>query len=594
MHPVRDSAVVHPRKRRKNVAHGVSPGSKSETEQAPKGRKSRKVELLFATSGGSATIRLDFAQSMATDLKVAVRKIASTDPATGATLHEFECTSEPEVQAALTRAHLAQPAWATLGRRKRIAILREFQRLLYQKKSEVAQLITREAGKPYVEALLTEVLVVLDAARYLIENAYGVLRDEPVPHGNLAMKTKSGLLLREPYGVIGIISPWNYPFSIPATESIAALVAGNAVVLKPSEFTSLSALELASLLHEAGVPKEIFQVIPGDGATGATLIESAAPGASIDKLVFTGSVATGKRIAQAAAGRLLPVVLELGGKDPMLVLDDADIEIASSGAVWGAFVNAGQACLSVERCYVHRSLYERFLEACVCKTKQLRVGNGMDPETDVGPMIHQRQVLHVESQVEDAQSLGARVLSGASRLPALGPNFYAPTVLADVTLAMRIMRDETFGPVLPVMPFDNDEEAIRLANHSEYGLAASVWTRDRARGEAMARRIQAGTVMVNDVISCFGISEAPHGGVKASGTGRSHGRLGLEEMVRTKYLDSDRLPGMKKVWWYGYGQVFARQMEGLLDMQFAQGWMRRMRGAVKAAGALKPKRPPSS
>ena len=246
---------------------------------------------------------------MATDLKVAVRKIASTDPATGASLHEFECTSEPDVHAALARAHLAQPAWATLGLRKRIAILHEFQRLLYQKKSEVAQLITREAGKPYVEALLTEVLVVLDAARYLIENAYGVLRNEPVPHGNLAMKTKSGLLLREPYGVIGIISPWNYPFSIPATESIAALVAGNAVVLKPSEFTSLSALELASLLHEAGVPKEIFQVIPGDGATGATLIESATHGASIDKLVFTGSVATGKRIAQAAAVRLLPVVL---------------------------------------------------------------------------------------------------------------------------------------------------------------------------------------------------------------------------------------------------------------------------------------------
>jgi acyl-CoA reductase-like NAD-dependent aldehyde dehydrogenase len=537
---------------------------------------------------------------MPTDLQIAARKVTSSNPATGAVLREFECTSQAEVQAAVTRASLAQPAWDELGIRKRIAVLRRFQNLLHQKKSEVAQLVTREAGKPYVEALLTEVMVVLDTARFLIENAYRLLRDEPIPHGNLAMKTKSGRLLRQPYGVIGIISPWNYPFSIPATQSLAALVAGNAVVLKPSEFTSLSAIELESILHAAGVPKEIFQVIPGDGATGAALMETATShtvtsdavlsGAGIDKLMFTGSVPTGKRMAQAAAANLLPVVLELGGKDPMLVLDDADVEVASSGAVWGAFVNAGQACLSVERCFVHRSLYQPFLEACVRKTKGLRVGNGTDSDTDVGPMIHERQLRNVESQVEDARSQGARVLVGGKRIPELGPNFYAPTVLADVTPAMRIMQDETFGPVLPVMPFDTDEDAIRLANQSEYGLAASVWTRDRARGEALASRIQAGTVMVNDAVSCFGISEAPHGGIKASGTGRSHGRLGLEEMVRTKYLDSDRLPGLPKVWWYSYGKAFTRQMEGLLDMQFSQRWTRRLRGAVRAAGALKPKR----
>jgi succinate-semialdehyde dehydrogenase/glutarate-semialdehyde dehydrogenase len=301
-------------------------------------------------------------------------------------------------------------------------------------------------------------------------------------------------------------------------------------------------------------------------------------------------VPTGKRIAQAAAARLLPVVLELGGKDPMLVLDDADIEVASSAAVWGAFMNAGQACLSVERCYVHRSLYPPFLEACVRKTNQLRVGNGIDENTDIGPMIHERQLRNVESQVEEARLQGARVLTGGRRLAALGPNFYAPTVLADVTPAMRIMQEETFGPVLPVMAFDTDEEAIRLANQCEYGLAASVWTRNRKRGEAIARRIQAGTVMVNDLISCFGISEAPHGGIKASGVGRSHGRFGLEEMVRTKYLDADLLPGMQKVWWYGYGKTFARQMEALLDMQFARRWKQRLRGAMKAAGSLKPRR----
>lgn len=471
---------------------------------------------------------------MVTDLQISVRKISSVNPATGEILRELECMSADEVQAAVARAQAAQAAWDVLGVRKRITVLREFQRRLHARKSEIAEVITREAGKPVAEALTTEVLVVLDAARFLVDNAFRLLRDEPLPHGNLATKLKRGHLLREPYGVVGIISPWNYPFSIPATETLAALVAGNAVVLKPSEFTSLVALELRSLLHAAGVPQDIFQVVIGDGATGAALVHS-----QINKLVFTGSVATGKRIAAAAAERLLPVVLELGGKDPMLVLDDADVDVASSAAVWGAFVNAGQTCLSVERCYVHRSLYENFLRACAEKTKKLRVGRGMDRETDVGPMIHERQLRVVEAHVEDAVARGARVLTGGSRAQELGENFYKPTVLADVTHEMQIMREETFGPVLPVTAFDSDDEAVRLANDSEYGLAASVWTRDSARGERLARRIQAGTVMVNDVVSCFGISEAPHGGVKSSGIGRAHGRFGLEEMVRLKYVDVD-------------------------------------------------------
>jgi acyl-CoA reductase-like NAD-dependent aldehyde dehydrogenase len=518
---------------------------------------------------------------LGTDLQIAVRKVLSVNPATGEVLREFEAAGESEVQTAVARARAVQPAWAELGLRRRIAVIREFQRRLLARKSEIAAVITREAGKPLAEALTTEVLVVLDAARFLVDNAWGLLRDEPVSHGNLATKLKSGRLVREPHGVVGIISPWNYPFSIPATETLAALVAGNAVVLKPSELTPLVALELASLLHAAGVPDAVFQVIVGAGAAGAALVHS-----PIDKLVFTGSVATGRRIAVAAAERLLPVVLELGGKDPMLVLDDADLDVASSAAVWGAFVNAGQACLSMERCYVHRSLYARFVEACAEKARKLRVGDGMEPNTDVGPMIHERQLQTVEAHVEDAKARGARVLAGGSRLRDLGTNFYAPTVLADVTHEMRIMREETFGPLLPVMAFDSDDEAVRLANDSEYGLAASVWTRDSARGERLARRIHAGTVMVNDVISCFGISEAPHGGMKASGIGRSHGRFGLEEMVRVKYLDTDRMPGMKKVWWYGYGESFTRQMEGFLDMQFARGLASRLRGALRAAGVV--------
>ncbi len=514
---------------------------------------------------------------MATDVQAAVRKVASVNPATGELLREFACAGESEMHAAVSRARTAQREWNQLGISRRVNILREFQHQLHKQKSDAARLITQEAGKPYVEALLTEVLVVLDATAFLVKNAYRLLRDEALPHGNIAMKTKAGRIVREPYGVVGIISPWNYPFSIPATESLAALVAGNAVVIKPSELTPVVALELGSMLHAAGVPEDAFQVVVGDGSTGAALINS-----EIDKLIFTGSVATGKRIAQAAASRLLPVVLELGGKDPMLVLDDADVEVASSGAVWGAFVNAGQACLSVERCYVHRSLYDSFLDACVNKAKQLRVGNGMNSETDVGPMIHERQVRNVEVQVEDALARGARLLCGGARLGK--GNFYAPTVLADVNHDMKIMREETFGPVLPVMAFDRDDEAVRLANDSDYGLAASIWARDRARGEALAARIHAGTVMVNDTVSCFGISEAPHGGVKASGIGRTHGRYGLEEMVRIKYVGSDRLPGVKKIWWYGYGAAFVQQMEGFLDLQFGRGLGRRVRGAMRSAG----------
>ncbi len=510
------------------------------------------------------------------------RTVVTTNPATGEVLAELPCAGAEEVRAAVARARKAQGKWQSTPLSQRIEFLRKFQETLREHAHELAQLICREAGKPTVEAISTEVLVVLDAAQFCIRTAHRFLRDQPLPHGSPAMKTKRGVLVREPYGVIGIISPWNYPFSTPAVETLGALVTGNAVIIKPSEFTPLTALELQKLAGAAGLDPDLLQVVVGEGPTGAALMES-----GIDKVVFTGSNATGKRVAEMAARQLIPVVLELGGKDPMLVLPDVDLDVATSGALWGAFMNAGQTCLSVERCYVHRSLYEPFLQKIAKKIAKLRVGNGLDSEVEMGPLIHERQLQIVEAHVNDAVERGARLLAGGRRLSELGPNFYAPTLLADVTPDMRVMREETFGPLLPVAPFDTEEQAIELANDSEFGLAASVWTKDRKKGEAIARRIKAGTVMINDAISCFGISEAPHGGFKQSGIGRTHGEMGLAEMVQVKYIDSDLLPNMPKVWWYGYGKQFERQMESLVRLLFGPHWGAKLEGALRSTGALR-------
>jgi len=499
-------------------------------------------------------------------------KLESLNPATGERLAQFEPAGEAEVRAAVARAREASRGWGQLSPRDRADTLRRLERVLYERREEIAALITREAGKPLVESLAAEVMLVLDTLEYFARRGPGWLAPQPVPHHNLALKLKKGRLVCEPYGVVGIISPSNYPFSIPWSELIPALVAGNTVILKPSELTPQIGLAIGELIQKAGLPEGVATVILGDGLTGRAIVSS-----GIDKLIFTGSVATGKKIQAAAAERLLPTLLELGGKDPMIVCADADLDYASSGAVWGAFTNAGQACLSVERVYAAREVAEEFTRLCVEKTRKLRVGPGDDPSTDVGPLIRDGQVSVVEEHVRDAVRQGAQVQTGGRRLK--GPGFfYQPTVLTGVHHGMQIMREETFGPVLPIMTVQDDSEAVALANDSDLGLSASIWTRDRRRGERLAAQLQAGAVMINDCASYFGISEAPHGGVKQSGIGRTHSRLGLMEMVRVKYIDADLAAGFGKFWWFEYGPRALDLMRGFVDLLFARNLAGRVRG----------------
>jgi acyl-CoA reductase-like NAD-dependent aldehyde dehydrogenase len=521
---------------------------------------------------------------MATQGQPIQRKIQSLNPATGEILAEFEPAGEREVQAAVERAQRAGREWRELPVKARARYLLAAKEVLQRRRREMAELVTREAGKPIVEALTTEVMVVLDALTYYSRRGPRLLRPQRVPHHNLAVKFKRGRLMFEPHGVIGIISPANYPLAIPCNEIIPALLAGNCVVLKPSELTPQIGLAIRDLFHEAGLPEGVLTVVLGEGDAGKALIES-----GIQKLIFTGSVATGKRVQALAAQRLLPTVLELGGKDPLIVCADADLDRAASGAVWGAFTNAGQACLSVERAYVVRKVAEEFIPRCVEKARRLRLGRGGEIGVDVGPLIRERQVRVVEEQVADARAHGAQVLVGGKR-PGLPGFFYEPTVLTQVNHGMRIMREETFGPVLPIMVVESEEEAVARANDSEFGLSASVWTRSNARGVRLARSLACGAVMINDCISYFGVTEAPHGGVKSSGLGRTHSQLGLLEMVQVKYLDVELNTFLPKFWWFGYDAKALRLMEGFSDFLFANRLWERARGLARLLRNLNKRR----
>lgn len=483
------------------------------------------------------------------------REIVSVDPSTGEEIGSVQLMDAVDVAAAVGRARAAQPAWARLSYRERARFILRAREIVLDQLEEIAKLISRETGKPVTEAIAMEIVPTLDLMHYFAGNTKQILKRRRIGLGQYNFMARSSYIVYKPLGVVGIISPWNFPWATPLDEVVMALMAGNAVVVKPSELTPFTALKIADVFKQAQLPDGLLEIVTGDGSTGAALVE-----AGVNKIMFTGSVNTGKRVAEAAAKHLTPVVLELGGKDPMIVLEDANLENAARAAIWGAFCNSGQACASIERCYVHESIADKFVDLVVKETKLLKQDKASTDNIDVGAMTNQRQLEIVEDHVSDAVERGANVLAGGHRLNESGGWFHQPTVVTGVDHSMKVMRDETFGPVLPIMTFKTDEEALRLANDSIYGLTASVFTGDLDRGKRLAEQIDAGTVMVNEVVYTHAVAQTPWGGVKQSGYGRTHGGLGLLELVSAQHIHVNALPGLADVWWFPYtkkaGELF--------------------------------------
>jgi succinate-semialdehyde dehydrogenase/glutarate-semialdehyde dehydrogenase len=471
-------------------------------------------------------------------------RIVSINPATQVPLGDVPELGEAEVRAAVARARAAAAPWGEVALEERCRRAVRFAEVLMARADEVIELIAKEGGKTRQEALGMEVMVVADLVRYFAKHAPQILADEPVPLH--LMKHRGSYLHFVPRGVIGIIAPWNFPFSIPMGEALMAVIAGNGVVIKPSEITPLIALKAKELFDASGLPADLLQIVTGRGGTGAALID-----AGIDYCVFTGSVATGKKVAAACGERLIPCTLELGGKAPAIVCADADLERAANAIAWGGLANSGQVCASVERVYVVREAHDELVRRVVEIARGLRQGDASAPDADVdlGAMTWDRQLEHVAAVVDSAVKAGARVECGGKR----GERglFFQPTVLTGVTQQMDVIRKEIFGPVIPIVAVADEEEAVRLANDSHLGLLAYVFSQDKARARRLAERIEAGTVMVNDVLSTYACPETPWGGVKSSGIGRTHSAHGLRDFCQTRHVNYERLSlGAKEVWWY--------------------------------------------
>ncbi len=461
------------------------------------------------------------------------RRLRVKSPVTLEPVGEFDCATPEDVKSAVERARKAQGGWAKLSFDERAAVMWRLLDLFVKRQDEIIDIVIQETGKARAEAIAMEVFAPCDAISFYAKNAKKFLAPEKrKPHGLMRLGKKIRVVYK-PLGVVGLITPWNGPVALAVTPTVQALMAGNAVVHKPSEVTPLSALLVQQLFEEAGLPADVYHVVQGDGEAGAALVE-----AGVDKVSFTGSVATGRKVGEACGRLLVPCTLELGGKDAMIVCADADLERAAQGAVLGSCMNTGHYCCGTERIYVVDEVYDEFRDKVVERVKALRQSD--TGESDVGAVFWDEQLAIIESHVQDAVAKGAEVLVGGRRNPDLAGLYFQPTVVQNVNHGMDLMTKETFGPIVALQKVHSEEEALSLANDSEYGLNGNVWTTDAEKGFRLAERIDTGGVCVNDMAITYGIPEAPFGGVKSSGVGQVNGRSGIRGYCHEHPIIADK------------------------------------------------------
>lgn len=493
--------------------------------------------------------------------------IHKSNPATLEPLGEVECAFPEDIPMMVGTAREAQASWGRESPAKRSRVLRRVQDLLAERTDEFAELVSRETGKPLMESLATDVMNALSVGDFAASRVEHVFRESRVEFGPLSSVMRymgrSSYLIPRPLGVIGIIAPWNYPLAIPYSQVMMSLAAGNGVVLKPSSHTPLTALRMAELIKEAGVPEGLLQVAVGSGAkVGEALATS-----DVDRIIFTGHADVGRRIMVLASQRLTPMTLELGGKDALLVLKDADLKRAARAACWGAFVNSGQTCVAVKRIYVEQSVEGRFVPLLLREVSALKQGFDLDdPSISLGSMISEGAVKEMEVQLARAVEQGAKVLAGGGR-PKREGCFFEPTVVR-AEQHMDIMREETFGPIVALSTFKDEGEAVTLANDSLFALNGSVWTSDTERGREIATRLRSGTITVNNVAYTYGLGATPWGGRGESGFGRTHGDAGFEELLERQHVHLDRGKFPSEIWWPPYGQEGMEAMHDFTGLAF--------------------------
>lgn len=504
---------------------------------------------------------------------------ADINPATGAAVSQVPNTNFDDFPTIMESARKAQREWAKLSFKQRGEYLKRMETYLAENAEELSLLISRSNGKTQVDALAAEVLPCTLACQWYRKNSEKILKTRKRGGGSLLFFNKQTTMHYQPLGVIGIISPWNYPLSIPFGEILMALMAGNAILLKVAAATPAVGVAIEKILQAAGVPEGMFHHVVGSGSTTAAAFFEH----GVDKVFFTGSVGVGKQLMAQAADTLTPVVLELGGNDAMIVLEDADLARAANGAAWAGYQNAGQSCGGVERIYVVQSVYQQFTALLAEKTRTLTHGAGdNDLNVDFGSLTTSGQLRTVEQHMEDALAKGAKI---AAQSEAKGNTeqgyFYPATLLTDVTEDMLVVREETFGPILTVTPVASAEDAIARANDSNLALTSSIWTKNNKRGRALAEQLETGVTTINDHLYTHGLSETPWGGWKESGIGRSHGPEGLLEMVNTKVINWDILPSKRNLWWHPHTEQTHQALINALRFVAGKGLVTKLTGGIK-------------